>query len=42
VTREETYDEVREMFGGVPPSIRSAPGQSVELEWGLFEHVHFD
>jgi hypothetical protein len=41
VTREESYNEVREMFGGVPHSIRLAPDQSLEPEWRLFERVHF-
>ena len=42
MTREEIYDEVREMFGEVPHFIQLVPDQSLELEWRLFKRVQFD
>ncbi len=42
MTREEIYDEIREMFGDVPTFLQKLPDSSLELEWHLMKRVQFD
>jgi AhpD family alkylhydroperoxidase len=42
MSREDTYKEIRELFGEVPGFFKKVPDSSLELEWQLFKRVQFD
>lgn len=42
MTRQQIYDEIKEMFGLVPSFIKAIPDSSLEMEWHLFRRVQFD
>jgi AhpD family alkylhydroperoxidase len=42
MTREEVYNDMRQMFGVVPSFFENVPDNSLELEWELFKRVQFE
>jgi AhpD family alkylhydroperoxidase len=41
MTREQIYDEIKEMLGIVPTFLKSVPDNTLELEWRLFQQTQF-
>jgi AhpD family alkylhydroperoxidase len=42
MTRQQVYDEIKEMLGLVPGFFKTIPDSSLEMEWNLFKRVQFD
>jgi AhpD family alkylhydroperoxidase len=42
MTREEVYNDIKQMFGIVPKFIQSIPDNTLELEWNLMKRTQFD
>ena len=42
MTREEVYDEIRQIFGEVPGFFQKLPDSSLELEWHTWKRVEMD
>ena len=42
MSREEIYNEIREMFGEVPSFFQKVPDSSLGLEWHLWKQVEMD
>ena len=39
MTRQQVYNEMKEMFGLVPSFFKAIPDSSLEMEWNLFKQV---
>jgi AhpD family alkylhydroperoxidase len=42
MSRQEVYDDIKQMFGLVPTFLKTMPDSSLELEWNLMKRVQFD
>jgi AhpD family alkylhydroperoxidase len=42
MSREETYNQIREAFGHVPSFLQQLPDSTLELEWELLKHVQLE
>lgn len=42
MTRDEIYNEIKQMFGLVPSMFKAVPDSSLELEWQLFKRVQLE
>jgi AhpD family alkylhydroperoxidase len=42
MTRQQVYEEIKEMFGLVPGFFKTIPDSSLEMEWRLFKQVQFE
>jgi len=42
MTRNEIYNDIKQMFGIVPSFLKAVPDSSLELEWNLMKKVQFE
>lgn len=42
MTRNEVYNEMKEMFGLVPSFLKTIPDASLEMKWRLMKQVQFE